>query len=116
MFSKVASILLVLLHRVATRSVVFNYNSHVDTMEENINTFIEDTEHLDDGVRLFLEGVKHEIVTGREVIRPRQTNINEENSRSLRIFQRFVSHYEDGEEDTQDEVEILKTWKLADMQ
>ena len=43
-YSRVVSIILVLLHRVATKAVVFNYNTHIDIMEEDIDTFIEDTE------------------------------------------------------------------------
>ena len=53
------SILLLLLHRVVGRTVVFNYKSDMDTREEDIDTFVEGAEDLDDGLRIFLQGFKH---------------------------------------------------------
>ena len=72
--------------------------------------------NLDNGVRLFLEGVKHKILTGGEVIRPSHALLNTETSRSLRNFQKFLSHFEEEEEENQDEVKIIKMWNLEDVQ
>ena len=114
-YNRVVSIILVLLHRVATRAVVFNYNTDIATIEEDIDTFIDDTEHLDVVVRLFLEGVKHDIGNGKEVLSPISSNFNEKTSRSLRIFHKILSQVEE-EEDEEDEVKIIKMWRLDDFQ
>ena len=53
--------IIVLIDRIVTRSVVFNYNSNIDSIQEDIHTFMEDTEDMDTGVRLFLEGFKQNI-------------------------------------------------------
>ena len=114
-YIRVVTVILVLLHRVATRAIVFNYNTDIATVEKDIATFIEDTKYLDDGVRLFLEGVKHDIGNEGEVISPIFSNFNKETSSSLRIFERFSSNVEE-EEDEEDEVKIIKMWKLDDIQ
>ena len=111
-YIRVVTVILVLLHRVATRAIVFNYNTDIATVEKDIATFIEDTKHLDDGVRLFLEGVKHDIRNEGEVISPIFSNFNKETSISLGIFERFSSNVEEEE----DEVKIIKMWKLDDIQ
>ena len=106
--------MIVLIQRIVTRSVVFNYNSNIDSIQEDIHTFMEDTEDMDTGVRLFLEGFKQNIENGREEIKKIENNFEEDTSRSLRIFQRFLSNVEE-EEKPKNEVEIIKMWKLEDI-
>ena len=103
-------IILVLLSRAAARTVLFNYNSDFDTVIKNIDTFTEDTEELDDGMRLFLEGVKLDLNLGKEEKKVEKIRFEGD------IFRRFFNpSIVDGEE-SPDEVEILKIWKIQDLQ
>ena len=103
-------IILVLLSRAAARTVLFNYNSDFDTVIKNIDTFTEDTEELDDGMRLFLEGVKLDLNLGKEEKKVEKIRFEGD------IFRRFFNpSIVDGEE-SPDEVEILKIWKIEDLQ
>ena len=106
----VIMIILVLLSRAAARTVLFNYNSDFDTVIKNIDTFTEDTEELDDGMRLFLEGVKLDLNLGKEEKKVEKIRFEGD------IFRRFFNpSIVDGEE-SPDEVEILKIWKIEDLQ
>ena len=49
--------------------MVFNYKSDMDTREEDIDTFVEGAEDLDDGVRLFLQGFKHNMEENKMITR-----------------------------------------------
>ena len=99
-----------MLSRATTRTILFNYNSDMDTIIKNIDTAMEDTEELDDGMRLFLEGVKQDLNLGKE--EKKVEKIRFEGN----IFRRFFNpSIVDGEE-SPDEVEILKIWKLEDIQ
>ena len=103
-------ILMVLLSRAAARTVLFNYNSDIDIVINNSDTAIEDTEGLDAGMREFFEGVRQDINLGKE--EKKVEHINFEGDSFRRFFNRLIV---DAEE-SPDEVEILKIWKLEDLQ
>ena len=90
--------------------MVFNYKSDMDTREKDIDTFVEGAEDLDDGVRLFLQGFKHNIEENK-MVNKRLPSIN------MNIFKTFLLNVEEAEEDFEekDSVEIIKTWKLEDI-
>ena len=106
----VIMIILVLLSRAAARTVLFNYNSDFDTVIKNIDTFTEDTEELDDGMRLFLEGVKLDLNLGKEEKKVEKIRFEGD------IFRRFFNPSIVDAEESPDEVEILKIWKIEDLQ
>ena len=106
----VIMIILVLLSRAAARTVLFNYNSDFDTVIKNIDTFTEDTEELDDGMRLFLEGVKLDLNLGKEEKKVENINFDGDN------FRRFFNPLIVDDEERPDEVEILNIWKLENLQ
>ena len=103
-------ILLVLLSRAAARTVLFNYNSDMDTVIKNIDTAMEDTEGLDAGMRLFLEGVKQDLNLGKEEKKVEKIKFEGD------IFRRFFNPSIVDDEESPDEVEILKIWKIEDLQ
>ena len=105
-----AIIILVLLSRAAARTVLFNYNSDMDTVIKNIDTVMEDTVELDAGMRLFLEGVKQDINLGKEENKVEKIKFEGD------LFRRFFSSSIVDDEESPDEVEILKIWKLEDLQ
>ena len=109
-YSIVMKIILVLLSRATTRTILFNYNSDFDTVIKNIDTFTEDTEELDDGMRLFLEGVKLDLNHGKEEKKVENINFEGES------FRRFFNPLIVDAKESPDEVEIMKIWKLADLQ
>ena len=92
------------------RTVVFNHKSDLDTMEEDIDTFVEGAEHLDDGVRLFLQAFKHNMEENKS-INKRISSIN------MDIFKTFLLNVEKAEDDFEekDSVQIIKTWMLEDI-
>ena len=102
-------IILVLLSRAAARTVLFNYNSDMDTAIKNIDTAMEDTEGLDDGMRRFLEGVKQNFDVRREEKKVENINFGGDS------FRRFFKTLNVDDEESQDEVEILKIWKPEDL-
>ena len=109
-YSMVIKIILILLNRAAAKTILFNYNSDMDTVIKNIDTAMEDTEELDDGMRLFLEGVKLDLNLGKEEKKVEKIRFEGD------IFRRFFNpSIVDGEE-SPDEVEILKIWKIEDLQ
>jgi hypothetical protein len=108
--SIVIMIILVLLNRAITRTVLFNYNSDMDTVIKNIDTAMEDTEDLDDGLRLLLEGVKQDLHFGEEENKVENINFEADS------FRRFFNPSIVDDKESPDEVEILKIWKLEDLQ
>ena len=109
-YSIVNIIILVLLSKAAARTVLFNYNTDMDTATNNINTAMEDIEGLDDGMRMFLEGVKQNFGVRREENPVKNINFESDS------FRRFFNPSIVEDEESPDEVEILKIWKLADFQ
>jgi hypothetical protein len=107
---KELTIFLLLLHRVVGRTVVFNYKSNMDTREEDIDTFVEGAEDLDDGLRLFLHALKHNMEENKMVNRKIP-------SMNMDIFKTFILNVVDDNDDFEekDSVEIIKTWKLEDI-
>ena len=103
-------LILALISRAAARTVLFNYNSDMDTVIKNIDTAMEDTEALDDGMRLFLEGVKQDINLGKEKKKVEKIKFEGD------IFRRFFNPSIVDDEESPDEVEILKIWKIEDLQ
>ena len=82
----------------------------MDTREEDIDTFVEGAEDLDDGLRLFLQAFKHNMEEKKMVNKRRP-------STKMDIFKTFLSNVEKAEDDfkNKDSVEIIKTWKLEDI-
>ena len=103
-------IILVLLSRAAARTILFNYNTDMDTVIKNINTAMEDTEGLDAGMRLFLEGVKLDLNHGKGEHKVENINFDGDS------FRRFFNPSIVDDEESPDEVEILKIWNLEDLQ
>ena len=79
----------------------------MDTRERDIDTFVEGAEDIDDGVRLFLQGFKHNM----------EENNKKVPSINMDIFKTFLLNAEDadGDFDEKDSVEIIKYWKLEDI-
>ena len=109
-YSMVIKIILVLLSRAAAKTILFNYNSDMDTVINKIDTAMEDTEGLDEGMRMFLEGVKLDLNLGKEEKKVENINFDGDN------FRRFFNPLIVDDEESPDEVEILKIWKLEDLQ
>ena len=105
----VIKIILILLNRAAAKTILFNYNSDMDTVINKIDTAMEDTEGLDEGMRMFLEGVKLDLNLGKEEKKVENINFDGDN------FRRFFNPLIVDEEESPDEVEILKIWKLEDL-
>ena len=82
----------------------------MDTREKDIDTFVEGAEDLDDGVRLFLQGFKHNMEENKK-INKRISSIK------MDMFKTFLFNVEKAEDDFEekDSVEIIKTWKLEDI-
>ena len=82
----------------------------MDTREEDIDTFVEGAEDLDDGVRLFLQGFKQNMEEKKMVNKRRP-------STKMDIFKTFLLNVEEADDDFEekDSVEIIKTWKLEDI-
>ena len=80
----------------------------MDTREKDIDTFVEGAEDLDDGLRLFLQGFKHNMEENK-MVNKRLPSIN------MDIFKTFILNVEDYDSEEKDSVEIIKTWKLEDI-
>ena len=80
----------------------------MDTREEDIDTFVEGAEDLDDGVRLFLQRFKHNMEENKMVNKKIP-------SMNMDIFKTFILNVEDYDSEEKDSVEIIKTWKLEDI-
>ena len=80
----------------------------MDTRERDIDTFVEGAEDIDDGVRLFLQGFKHNMEENK-MVNKRLPSIN------MDIFKTFILNVEDYDSEEKDSVEIIKTWKLEDI-
>ena len=109
-YSIVNMIILVSLSRASARTILFNYNSDMDTVIKNIDKAIEDTEELDAGMRLFLEGIKLDLNYGKEEKKVENVNFERES------FRRFFNPLIVDAKESPDQVEIMKIWKLADLQ
>ena len=82
----------------------------MDTREEDIDTFVEGAEDFDDGLRLFLQGLKQNM-NGNKMVNKRLPSMK------MDIFKTFLLNVEDDEDDFEekDSPEIIKTWKLLDI-
>ena len=79
----------------------------MDTRDKDIDTFVEGAEDIDDGVRLFLQGFKHNMEENK-MVNKRLPSIN------MDIFKTFILNVEDYDSEEKDSVEIIKTWRLED--
>ena len=101
---------LIVVNRAFARTVLFNYNSAIDTVHKNIDTFIEGTEGLDDDVKILLKSFKHNFEVTRENKRVENIKFNED------IFKTFFNTNIVEEEKSSDQVEIMQIWKFEDLQ
>ena len=101
---------LILVNRAFARTVLFNYNSDIDTVHKNIDTLIEDTEGLDDEVKMLLKSFKQNFDATRE--NKKVENIKFDDN----IIKSFFNSNILEEEESSDQVEIMKIWKFEDLQ
>ena len=101
---------LILVNRATARTVLFNYNSDTDTVHKNIDTFMEDTEGLDDGVKMLLKNFKQNFDVIRENKKVDEIKFDED------IIRTFFNPLIIEEEESSDHVEIMKIWKFEDLQ
>ena len=76
----------------------------------NIDTFIEDTEGLDDEVKILLKSFKQNFDATRE--NKKVENIKFDDN----IIKSFFNSNIVEEEESSDQVEIMKIWKFEDLQ
>ena len=101
---------LILVNRATARTVLLNYNSDTDTMHKNIDTFMEDTEGLDDGVKMLLKKFKQNFDVTREIKKVEDIKFDED------IFRTFFNPLIIEEEESSDHVEIMNIWKFENLQ